>query len=241
MNPFSRMRDPRESRRWGYEAARAATLDIRDELRRFAELTRLAHEVPDRVKVFCLTRDDLSDRDEESAIFGRGFAHPRLWEHYADTHCGVCLCFDRRQLTTQLTRRLARFGPLEHGPVQYVDRAIAPDALRFLIEESNHMPLTDALHKHFDTHVRELFFTKLRDWETEAEYRFVVRTDNTEPVDVNIAGSLRAVIIGEAVRPQYLPSLSALCDSKRVSIHRIQWPHGRPYFTDPRARGYTTW
>jgi hypothetical protein len=112
--------------------------------------------------------------------------------------------------------------------VRYVDREIAPDALRFLIEESRDLPLVEALHKHFDAHVDELFFTKLRDWETECEYRFVVRTNDAEFLLVNVADSLRALIIRVDVSTHYLPALSALCDPKTVAIHRAQWQHGRP-------------
>jgi hypothetical protein len=116
LSPFSKMRDPRESKHWGYEAPAAPSMDLRDEVVRFAELNRLADELKDRVKVLSLTQDDPVERDEGSAVFGRGFAHPRLWEHYADDHRGVCLCFDREALTRTLTARLGRHGPVEHGP-----------------------------------------------------------------------------------------------------------------------------
>src|SRR4051812_6568338 len=99
LSPFSKMRDPRESKHWGYEAPRAASMELHDEIVRFGELQRLAEQLKDRVKVLSLTEDDRLDRDEGGAVFGRGFAHPRLWEHYADDHRGVCLCFDRKELT----------------------------------------------------------------------------------------------------------------------------------------------
>jgi hypothetical protein len=146
LSPFSKMRDPRESKRWGYEAPRAPSMDLRDEVTRFSELIRLANELPDRVKVLSLTQDDVGERDTEAAVFGRGFAHPRLWEQYADKHSGICLCFDRQELTRTLTIRLRRSGPVEHGPVEYADREIAPDALRFLIKDSRDLPLVEALH-----------------------------------------------------------------------------------------------
>src|SRR5690242_13384143 len=97
LGPFSQMRDPRESKPWGYEAPTDPFVDLRDEVGRFSEMIRAAQELKGRVKVLSLTEDNLSEPDE-SAVFGRGFAHPRLWEHYADNHSGVCLCFDRQAL-----------------------------------------------------------------------------------------------------------------------------------------------
>jgi hypothetical protein len=66
-----------------------------------------------------------------------------------------------------------------------------------------------------------------------------VRTNDAEFLPVNIADSLRALIIAEDVSTHYLPALSALCDPKTVAIHRIVWQHGRPRLTDPRALGFS--
>ena len=243
LSPFSEMRDPRESKHWGYEApvigpaphllrnAVPRTVD------RFAELVPVAERLKDRVKVLCLTEDDRLERDQEAVVFGRGFAHPRLWEHYADDHRGICLCFDRDTLCRIVAEGIA--GDVHHGPVTYVDREIAPTALRLLLERTRGLPAEDAIRVHFEDHRDELFFTKLRDWETEVEYRFVTLTGDDGPIHVPIRNSLRALIIGEEVDTHYLPALSALCDDAGVEIHRIKWQHGRPRMIDPRAAGYS--
>jgi hypothetical protein len=197
----------------------------------------IAERLKERVKVLCLTEDDRLERDEETAVFGRGFAHPRLWEHYADDHRGVCLCFDRDTLCRMVAEGIA--GDVHHGPVTYVDRDIAPAALRLLLERTRGLPAEDAIRAHFEEHRDEFFFTKLRDWETEVEYRFVTLTGDEGPILVPIRNSLRAVIIGEEVDTHYLPALSQLCDDAGVEIHRIRWQHGRPRMIDPRAVGYS--
>lgn len=69
---------------------------MREEIKAFAELVQLGRDLKDRVKVLSMTQDDLRDRDEASAIFGRGFAHPRLWEHYAEDHASAFASTRRR-------------------------------------------------------------------------------------------------------------------------------------------------
>jgi hypothetical protein len=239
MNPFSKMRDPRESKRWGLEGHGRGSADALEDVQKFAEMNALAEELKDRVKVLALTRDDPSERSAETAIFGSGLAHPRLWEHYAESHRGVCLCFDRVMLTTRLTKKLARHGEVLHGPIKYVDGEIAPGARQILLDEVSAMTSAAALDAHVAKHVKELWFTKLRDWETEFEYRFVIQTQDADPIYVSIANSLRAVVIGEETSTQYLPALSELCDPAGVEIHRIKWQDGRPWFINPRALGYS--
>jgi hypothetical protein len=238
MNPFSKMRDPRESRRWGFEATRS-NLGIREDIRRFAELNQKGEQLKDRFKVLSLTQDDPAARPADSEIFGRGYAHPRLWEHYAGDHRGVCLCFDRETLTKMLVHDLAGHGEVHHRPVRYVDAEIAVEARRFLMDELKDLPVDDALREHVAKHLDVLFFTKLRDWETEFEYRFVLEDRDADPVLVEVRNSMRAIIIGEDVSPSYVPALQALCDQVDARILRIRWQNARPWLQDPTAPGYS--
>jgi hypothetical protein len=129
MNPFAEMRDPRESKELNPVASGPASLEA---TRRFAKLHADSRQVKRRVKVLCLTRDDPRNPDGEDAIFGRGFAHPRLWEQYADNHRGICLCFDREKLVRLLSVEVrGRREPLFHGPVVYRDGRVSLEEYTF--------------------------------------------------------------------------------------------------------------
>jgi hypothetical protein len=195
MNPFSKMRDPRESKRWGLES-RIKGLSERDDIHMFAEMSRLAERLKDTVKILSLTQDDPSERPTETAIFGSGLCHPRLWEHYAEAHRGLCVCLDRERLTEMLTHNLASLGEVHHGPVRYADGEMAPEARRLLLDEARTHGSEEALRAHVARHAGELFFTKLLDWETECEYRFVVYTNDAEPAFTTVRNAVRAVVIG---------------------------------------------
>jgi Protein of unknown function (DUF2971) len=229
MSPFSEMRDPRESQLLGIEGVVGWIADettIREELAHFADLDRRARSVKDRVKVLALTRDDLSDRDD--AVFGRGFAHPRLWEHYAEEHRGVCLVLDRAALIESATHDLRRKGDLTHRKVKYVDSELAREAREVIMNDVRDQPASQALDEHLKKYAPEIFFTKLKDWASEMEYRLVLATANVEPAYVGIRGALRAIILGEQASDVYLPSLIESCREERVEIYKIRWPYGRP-------------
>jgi hypothetical protein len=231
MSPFSEMRDPRESQLLGLEGVVAWTPDDqaeRDMITQFAELSRQAHDVKDRVKVLSLTHDDPSERDDLSSVFGRGFAHPRLWEQYADSHRGVCLCLDRDTLISRATHNVRHRGHLTHDAVTYVDAELAPEARSIILADVRDRAAGETLDEHLRTHVRQLFFTKLKDWSTEMEYRLVLVTDDDLPVLVGIRNVVRAIVLGEQVSDAYLPAFAKPCSEQTVALFKIRWPNGRP-------------
>jgi hypothetical protein len=86
-----------------------------------------------------------------------------------------------------------------------------------------------SVSNHVRGHIGGLFFTKLKDWETEMEYRFVLETDRPEPVYVKIHRALRAVILGAEVSGFYEPAFSAICNPTGIPILRMNWVHARPH------------
>jgi hypothetical protein len=228
LSPFSSMRDPRESSDWSITGGGYGEHD-RDDLRNWGEFTRAVNELKGFVKVLSLTRDDPA---ASAADFGRGYAHPRLWEQYADKHRGVCLCFNAETLTDRLTTRLAEYGEPHHREVSYVDGPIASEALFVIVKELRDRGVTDAALNHLRKNIDELFFTKLTDWATEVEYRFVVvaQSDRLDPILVRVKPALCAVILGADDGSRfYEPAFAKICDPVGVEIFYMQWIHGSPH------------
>ena len=83
---------------------------------------------------------------------------------------------------------------------------------------------------HLRENIEELLFTKLRDWETETEYRFAIQTDEPGPIDVSVSTALVAVILGaDEGSPFYEPAFARICDPAEVEIFQMRWNHGRPH------------
>jgi hypothetical protein len=197
----------------------------------------------DQVKVLSLTRDDLGERDEESAIFGCGFAHPRLWEQYGHNHRGICLCFNREKLTRMLTKELSKHGDPVHGPVVYHDGFIKPEGYTFPLDEMDTYSDEEIIARLIRAGMDELFFTKVMEG-SESEYRFVVPTAGTKPLLVPVRDALRAVMLGELVSEHYTPSIVALLEQSGVKeldvkILRVRWQDGGPFLRDPTAPGHS--
>jgi Protein of unknown function (DUF2971) len=246
MNPLVKMRDPRESK------------DLRPEMRadgrrvwtsrnmvRFASVLQKSVDVKKQVKVLSLTEDDVSVRPPEEAIFGRGFAHPRLWEQYADNHRGICLCFDRQTLVKRMRREVKKRGErLWYGPVAYRDGPIKPEAYTFSEREFYDYCDEEIIDRLITANRRELFFTKTKDWQTENEFRFVVPSIGTDPLPVFIRDALRVVLLGELTSEHYTPAILALLGKEGVAelnirVLRLQWQDGAPFLRDPTLIGYS--
>jgi hypothetical protein len=78
-------------------------------------------------------------------------------------------------------------------------------------------------------HLNALFFTKLTDWASEHEFRFVVATDSPEPVYVDTSGALRAVIMGYECAPGFVPALADLCGKRDIKIRALHWFNVEPH------------
>lgn len=223
LGPFSTMRDPAESARW--TATGIGGRGDEDELNRlFWEAQANLMEAKATFKVLSLTED--GERPIPYEQFGRGWAHPRLWEHYAGVHGGVCMIFDRTALITEVEPQLEALGPTLHGPVVYEDTPI--HLLEVRMDELAARGVEVVVDELLDGNARELFFHKLTDWASEVEYRFVVRTGDHEPVFVGLTNSLRGVIVGPRMSLSYAPSLRAVCDAKGIELAQLWWQNGQP-------------
>ncbi len=152
----------------------------------------------------------------------------------------MCLCFDGEALRKAATRELERlgFGEPFYGEVSYRDGPIDPEALELRIQAIRDVPtVKEAFDAHIAKHRDELFFTKLLDWETEREFRFVVTTTDVESVEISVRDAVRAVILGADLDGAYKPAFAALCDDASVEILRAKWMHGVPQLSDPMAPG----
>jgi hypothetical protein len=225
LSPFSQMRDPRESQDWWASATKhGPELPNEDEL--FFGFTEHLKSQKPYFKLMSLTRDE--QRPLPNEIFGRGFAHPRLWEQYGGDHRGVCLCFDRDALIEELEAELQGVGQLRHGDVVYEDEPIAGQVLHFDLNDAAERGIETLVDELLKTHADELFFKKLCDWATEYEYRFVLRNDSPDAVVVTVASALRGVILGSLVSASYFPALRSLCDPREIAISQLRWVNGRP-------------
>jgi hypothetical protein len=217
---FSTMRDPRESKwavaasMWGEEGGTNLY---------FETLATLEH-LKETVRIISFTADDEKQAFIDG-VFTRGFSHPRLWEQYAGNHRGVCLCFKKKPLIQEATRQ---DRSLRDGPVVYRNGSIDPNASSVDLNRVQAVGAEAALEEHLAEHFDELFFTKLRDWETEVEYRLATRFCEDLDLYLDVSASLDSVILGAEVAKQYGPAFEAICEPEGPDLFSMEWSNGRP-------------
>ena len=212
---FSSMRNPRESK-WAFSGTGFLGEEERDDNDAFWELWAALDRVRQDVRILSLT----ADNEESFHPWGRGYARPRLWEQYAGNHLGVCLCFERSALVQAVEAALRELGlPLFQAMVTYKDDRIGTAASNFDLGAARERDPDEVISDHVERHTDELFFTKLTDWRSEWEYRFITRWRSPRELFVEICGALKVVLLGHAVA-QNMAQASTHCASRLTS----GWP-----------------
>lgn len=141
------------------------------------------------LRVASLT-EDRAHADETATTHLRepGWAHPRLWEHYAERHTGVCLVLNREAFISQYEVQAASIAEratgtpshAHHGSVNY-ERArletiyVAREELaEYSTEDFYFGDLYKLSAAGRGRHWDKLVFTKMRDWDSECEYRLAL-------------------------------------------------------------------
>ena len=136
-------------------------------------------------------------------VMGRGFALPRMWAQYANRNQGVCFVFDKKKLEDRLKRSRIVFNsrhvdyvtyykPFEitEKQLNYIQKGINIDPSYFV----NQITTSDSKYINYN------YFTKLEDWSSENEYRYITFNNSIVDEDVeisSISSALCGVVIGE--------------------------------------------
>lgn len=226
LSPLSEMRDPRESEQWFIGVSEDA--DQEGGTERLMSLFHSLQVAKARYKVFSLTDDSEAPPGDPLDQWTRGYAHPRLWEHYAENHCGVCLCFHKEMLLDALRQQFDRGdGSFRHRAVAYQNRRlVAHFSMQRVLKHGGD---EEAVIDLFDSNADEFLFNKLRDWETEVEYRVVVSADHDEPVyGEDLLPAISYVLVGARVDPSNVQALRELCEPNGIGLRTIRWINGQP-------------
>ena len=196
------------------------------------------------IRLICFSGDSpLTNKDKDKAqklhvdhetdkyfdISGRGFALPRMWSQYASNNEGVCFIVNKEMFEIELKKKLEFF---KHKPVKYKgffdSHVIDEEKLNILynrVKSHTNGSLTLLSQMSSDAKFLEYnFFTKLKDWENEREYRYVTFTnDANEHVEIgNIYSYLEGIVIGEKIDPAYESvikmKVSSKCRVKKISF-----------------------
>jgi hypothetical protein len=152
-----------------------------------------------------------------------------MWAHYGDNHHGVCLVFDKSRLEEIFRQDLAHRGELDAGNVTYSDMNPGlTSAFVMNMTQVAALGVDAAIHAHAAQHVRTLLFTKLSDWATEMEYRFVLRGRDASFEFADVRDTLLAACVGTDYPDSDGSGVLARLRTMSVPTFRVQWINGHP-------------
>lgn len=230
MGSFQFVNDPREAKSWPFRFySRLSKLNEHFPHDYFEEVSKY---ITQRSLVLCCSMDDpLVTEDSEDRSLRSGFGHPRMWAQYADNHRGVCLVLDQQRLHENIVSCLSLdslyYGPVEylsttHGPVS--DPGVGPYDITYW-EDIYDYGLANVIDSHIRRFNKELFFTKHLEWRDEWEYRWVYRSDSSDPAFIPIVDCLNAVLLGSDCPKDISERIIAICRTHSIPVYRAHW-HG---------------
>jgi hypothetical protein len=232
LSPAWRMRDPLESKPGAVPSAYAAPTGRRAAAavqRTAAEATWLLHQRRGCSKILSLTVD-APGYQGDAEIFGRGYTRARMWEQYAEQHMGVCLMFHRERLhervLTELSNRTTAAWAAE---VTYTQRGLLGDSAASTLTPSVGQEAADAVERHIQQHWKAIFFTKLLDWQSEHEFRYVESSIDAGCTYVDIGDTLAGVMVGQEFPSWQIPALLSICEEVGAVPWQMTWKLSRPW------------
>ena len=160
-----------------------------------------------------------------------------MWDRYADSHKGGCLVFNSQALMERFdTFQLGAGYIRTWGRVEYVDEPISIELQADVRSDEHLVELLDETTFGRYT-VSDLYMKKLKDWESEREFRTVEVLWNIPEAELDeslympIGASLRTVIIGEMFSEVDLDRLRERLGScpEAPELFRCSWHGGVPF------------
>jgi hypothetical protein len=208
LNSLARMNDPRESKEWFLGITSGTDDDT-------SGVWRIAHRYRELVRAATFYSDVHIDQDEQKPV-RRGYARPRMWAQYARNHTGVCIVFDRANLSERVTAAFVGRpgGWLVNGRVAYVTDQKDDPAYQGI--QVVGIPAEEAVSRFYDKYRERIFLVKHADWRDEAEFRFlaydpVAPLDDDDPADahgtfVSLNGCVAGLVLGTDFKTAHIPA-----------------------------------
>lgn len=153
------------------------------------------------------------------------YARPRMWASYGDNHKGVCLIFNKAELSKEFNKKnfvycfenkvsYQSFLPISENPVVF-----NPNKIKNLL--NNPKELYEAVNDNLLLQTK--YFEKHIDWKTEHEYRWLVFSEQTKDLNINFAKSLKGIVLGVDVDYKY----SSLFKNYNIPLFKLTFEYGK--------------
>lgn len=230
LSPYGAMRDPLENQQWRFTFTGRGARDDAAVIADVAEQTeferRANQETRARSHLLSLTIDAEPQPDGERPPFCFGWARARMWEQYAERYKGVCLVFDKERLTERFAEAME-----EEGVSRTYHRSVIYDSagmMKPIIEADAARNDPNFFEGYIEANYGALFFTKVLDWQTEHEYRFVAIAADSAALSIDYGDALKWVIAGNQLSDWERPAVLVACHQAGARPLLMRWDNWRP-------------
>jgi hypothetical protein len=154
----------------------------------------------------------------------RGYDNLRMWSQYGQDHKGICFILSKKDMIEELKQSKDIYGAY-HGKVNY-NGSDKKQKIFLGATRSSDVEVDEDyfITKYFRKNNRIHFFTKVRDYRDENEYRFVIVSKSPQDRFLKINRALKGVIIGDRFDDVYLPTIKELCSG--LPCFSLKWQFG---------------
>jgi hypothetical protein len=205
--------DPRENRDFIFSTVIENGVEIGNLAEKNKEVNRL-------LRADCKI---LSFSDDNENYYG--YERSRMWVHYGESHKGICLELDKDEFLKE-NSDLINSDLLK--PIRYFEFKIREKYDHITVhyktnnkEEHERYIKNDFRHEHLE----HLYFTKNKEWDSEAEIRLIHFSNNPEYEFVSIKKSLKNIYVGVDFDEANLPKLTSVCPN--IDIYKLEFKEVR--------------
>lgn len=192
-------------------------------------LSELKLHIYNYIKIFCVASYDKCS-EKVTDISSDIYAKPRMWATYGDNHKGLCLIFDKDELSKEFSKidsikiYEGKIKYLNYIPLIQNNVALSIKELRSICIKGKKYN-TELLYNAIDNNylLKSKYFRKHIDWKTENEYRWLVFTKEAKDLNLNFAKSLKAIVLGVETDERYI----CLLEKYNIPLYKLLFNDGK--------------
>lgn len=171
-------------------------------------------------KIACFCRNEENAALHLHSYDKLGFAKPRMWAQYGDSHKGCCIVFDKTKLEENI--RQQDINLIKSSSIEYLNSYDLSRKYPYGdYTEFNEYGFDDYQEKMIE-YVVNHFFRKHLDFCNENEYRIMIESVSEDQY-VSLENTIKMIVISDRIDNFFLEYLRNYAKINQIPIIRIVW------------------
>lgn len=226
LGPIGKMNDPRESDLgWVHTEGIGDTFDIDG----WRNAENLKANLKYQLRLFCgtLPKSEIPAGacPIETSIYGR----PRMWAQYGENSKGFCVLFYQSLLDNAIKSSLGAEDIFISDHVDYVSWLHIVSGGAPIEYGGKLRPDKDTIPKiinHNDM-LRSIYFKKAMDWSDECEYRWLVYSNKSGDMLIDVKKAIHSVVLGCNFPAEKYDEVRGYCRNLKCDCYALNYCHPR--------------